>query len=468
MSHVVDLLPKAPFFALAAMVVYFAIFVSQRERRGNPKMINIAAEYVLIGWLIVFVYVTQVMSFGNGMGELFNIRPLHMFYIAFSYGSNNAGMVWQFLLNILMFVPLGFLLPVVFPKRCATWPRVLLVSFCVTLATELLQLFTRRGTDIDDVIANTAGGLCGFALFAVMYLLTNFIKRHKTDIPYMGRKAVIGAAVLMATAAPFVAVSITDGLSEYGNLYYGHNQPRYIEIDGNISKEAEARAVYKYAPRMKISALQKKLIEASGFEGQFAQSPYGGWELSGSENETIFISPYQTWSVNYPSRFDDVPASGVVLNEDEALTRAWSYLSLFGITPDIVHYEAFISRFDNNDYDLVFSSAEVNENQVVIGEVSVFLTIDGELMSISDGRILGEYVQDVDCISPFGAIEIARDVGVGESNGTAHISSIESDYAFIDKTGYLIPAWKIIARLEMESGSVYDWLPVINAVKRIK
>jgi hypothetical protein len=40
---------------------------------------------------------------------------------------------------------------------------------------------------------------------------------------------------------------------------------------------------------------------------------------------------------------------------------------------------------------------------------------------------------------PIETIEIARDAGVGEWNGTAYISSVESDYAFIGDTGYLIP-----------------------------
>ena len=127
-------------------------FYCVQKKREKPGLLTMIAEYTLIGWFVVFVYVTQLMPFGNGMGESFNIKPLHMFYIAFRYGSKNAGMVWQFLLNILMFVPLGFLLPVVFPKKCASWPRVLLFSFCTTFATELVQLFTKRGTDMNPAM----------------------------------------------------------------------------------------------------------------------------------------------------------------------------------------------------------------------------------------------------------------------------------------------------------------------------
>ena len=66
--------------------------------------------------------------------------------------------------NILMFIPLGFLLPKVFPK-CATLPRVLLATAAIITAVELLQLFTLVGScDIDDLILNLMGAAVGYGL----------------------------------------------------------------------------------------------------------------------------------------------------------------------------------------------------------------------------------------------------------------------------------------------------------------
>lgn len=466
MYYLIGLLPYVPIFVIVTALIYLAIFMVLKKKREKSRLLIMFAEYMLIGWFVVFIYVTQIMNFGNGMGELFNIQPLSMFHTAFRYGSNNAGMVWQFLLNILMFVPLGFLLPIVFPKKCASWPRVLFFSFCASLLTELVQLITQRGTDIDDVIANTAGGLCGFALFVAIYFVTGLINCHEMNIPHIKRKVMIGTAVLLAVAMPFAALTVADRRSVYGNLYYGHLQPRTIQIDGNISKDATTRAVYKYTPHTDLMTLQEKLIAASGFNGEFSQHSSGRWELHGKENELIIISSYQTWSVNYPSRFDNILDHDVVLNEDEALSCAWSYLSLFGITPESVRYEASQSRFDNDDYRLVFSNIESKDNQIVVGDVIVSINVNGELMSVSDGRIWGEYVRDVDCISPFESIEIARDVGVGESYGTAYISSIDGEYEFIGETGYIIPVWKINARFKFESGIEIDWFPVVDAIKK--
>ena len=73
-------------------------------------------------------------------------------------------MIRQLLLNIVMFIPLGFLLPVTAEK--ARKGRVTLsIVLLSTLAIETLQYFLGRSADIDDVIMNTLGGVIGYGAF---------------------------------------------------------------------------------------------------------------------------------------------------------------------------------------------------------------------------------------------------------------------------------------------------------------
>ena len=66
--------------------------------------------------------------------------------------------------NIIMFVPLGFLLPRVFP-RLSSLPRVILTTAAIITAVELVQLFTLVGScDIDDLILNVFGSALGFGV----------------------------------------------------------------------------------------------------------------------------------------------------------------------------------------------------------------------------------------------------------------------------------------------------------------
>ncbi len=87
----------------------------------------------------------------------FNIRP---FAYMFSDYLNS-------LLNVLLFVPLGFFLPLLW-KRFKALGWTLLFGFLVSLLIEVLQIFTLRATDINDLMTNTAGTLLGWCVSRVL------------------------------------------------------------------------------------------------------------------------------------------------------------------------------------------------------------------------------------------------------------------------------------------------------------
>ena len=66
--------------------------------------------------------------------------------------------------NVLMFVPLGFLMPVLWRQ---TWWQTLLIALAATLCIELIQPFFDRSFDIDDIFLNFAGGAIGLLLSAI-------------------------------------------------------------------------------------------------------------------------------------------------------------------------------------------------------------------------------------------------------------------------------------------------------------
>lgn len=67
------------------------------------------------------------------------------------------------ILNILLFVPLGVMLPVLWVKYRKA-KNTVLFGFGMSLAIEMLQMFTYRATDINDLITNTLGALLGWLL----------------------------------------------------------------------------------------------------------------------------------------------------------------------------------------------------------------------------------------------------------------------------------------------------------------
>lgn len=73
--------------------------------------------------------------------------------------------------NILLFTPLGFLLPIVNSNINNIRP-IFKISLIATISIELIQFITSlsggfRVTDIDDVILNILGGLFGFLIFTL-------------------------------------------------------------------------------------------------------------------------------------------------------------------------------------------------------------------------------------------------------------------------------------------------------------
>lgn len=68
--------------------------------------------------------------------------------------------------NILIFMPIGLFAGLLADKP--RWWKGILLSFGLSLLIEFFQLFVSRGTDVDDLILNTLGGLLGHGVFRLL------------------------------------------------------------------------------------------------------------------------------------------------------------------------------------------------------------------------------------------------------------------------------------------------------------
>lgn len=78
--------------------------------------------------------------------------------------------IWFFNIigNILLFVPMGVLLPILSFKFRKFFPSIILVIL-FSLTVELLQYATQLGVfDVDDIILNALGGSIGFLIYIIM------------------------------------------------------------------------------------------------------------------------------------------------------------------------------------------------------------------------------------------------------------------------------------------------------------
>lgn len=90
-------------------------------------------------------------------------------YVRFDPNFNFVPFAYMFsdyensLLNVLLFMPLGFFLPI-FWKNFKRFHRTFFFGFCISLFIEVLQIFTLRATDINDLMTNTLGTLLGWII----------------------------------------------------------------------------------------------------------------------------------------------------------------------------------------------------------------------------------------------------------------------------------------------------------------
>lgn len=74
--------------------------------------------------------------------------------------------------NIVVFIPVGIFLPQLI-KRCKNVFLIILISLELSLFAEVIQLVSKVGSfDVDDLLLNTLGGLCGY----IIYMLWNHCK----------------------------------------------------------------------------------------------------------------------------------------------------------------------------------------------------------------------------------------------------------------------------------------------------
>lgn len=83
---------------------------------------------------------------------------------AFVNGNINYFII-NFLGNIAVFVPFGFLIPLLFniKKR-----YVILIGAAISFFIEFCQLFLPRNTDVDDIILNTVGTGAGLLIYVIL------------------------------------------------------------------------------------------------------------------------------------------------------------------------------------------------------------------------------------------------------------------------------------------------------------
>lgn len=153
-------------------------------RIGNKKYATKSNGWHYLFLFAFSVYIMAVFYF-TGAGTIFELQRagyvidfIKINFSPFSRGINITGYV----LNILLFVPLGFLLPMIWPKS-NKFSSALLYGAFFSLLIEVSQLVNFRQPDVDDLILNTLGAMIGYIAFR----LFAFIVKWKNERSHYNR-----------------------------------------------------------------------------------------------------------------------------------------------------------------------------------------------------------------------------------------------------------------------------------------
>lgn len=127
---------------------------------------------------VIFTLYLTAMCFLVGVPSVTGIKIGWSYNFIPFYGMLND--ITNSYLNVLLFIPLGIFVPCLWPEYRSMMKTVGL-GLMTSLGIEILQIFTFRATDINDVITNVAGTMIG-------YLIGRLIIKRFPQLNWLGCK----------------------------------------------------------------------------------------------------------------------------------------------------------------------------------------------------------------------------------------------------------------------------------------
>lgn len=121
------------------------------------KIYEISAKIITFPYIFAVLWITLIDRMTTH-----NRRITPPFWEILEIIHGDTEMVHYLIGNVIMLMPLGFLLPVWFNK-VDNWKKAALIGLAVSTAIEVTQLITSRGLfEFDDIIHNTLGTVAGY------------------------------------------------------------------------------------------------------------------------------------------------------------------------------------------------------------------------------------------------------------------------------------------------------------------
>lgn len=157
-------------FGSLLLFAVVALGLIVRYMAKHWRSINKVALIILILYLALVAYLTLTMRFGT---TIKTIQMVPLSRISQAVKEWDLALMEHDYQNMLMFVPLGILIPLLHPHRFNKFSYAFLSGVILSTGIETTQLLYQLGIcDIDDIIANTVGAVVGYLVCAFYLRVT--------------------------------------------------------------------------------------------------------------------------------------------------------------------------------------------------------------------------------------------------------------------------------------------------------
>lgn len=165
---------------IVLIIIYILMFYKKWKAQGKDVLFINTTMYIYLSFLLYFTLMPILTSLPlafNHPYEFMNLVPF------IDVSSGRGDFIRQVVLNIILTIPFGFLLPLI-KKKKPNFLKVVFYTFLLSLGIEILQPLINgaRSSDITDIITNVTGGIIGYTVFLLFKpLITKILNRIKTE-----------------------------------------------------------------------------------------------------------------------------------------------------------------------------------------------------------------------------------------------------------------------------------------------
>lgn len=383
-------------------VGYF--FVYKRLMKGSKKFSKRTAALTLISICYLFIVFGAVFFSRGSFFSSYSLQPFYSYIEAWNQWSISG---WRnIILNILMFVPFGFLLPLWHKRLQKAWLTVL-CGFLFSLIIELIQLVGSLGVfETDDLINNTFGAWLGYG--AVMLVLMFFHRQKRSTAKLFGY-----AAPMLVMILAFGSIFTVYSMKELGNLrsdYIYKMNMKGVELTSEVelSRDSNPAGIYQaaFGDEQAAKALASSVFSAIGATMDEEETKaydesvrYIAYKPDNHEASIHMWVNYKglTYRLTDFSQFDD---HLVKVKDADELTIRGALAELELELPANISF----SVMEDGSYIFTANMLQVG-NQIWDGVLRCSYYSDGTIKEIDNNIVIADYYRSGEIISEFEAYD---------------------------------------------------------------